>query len=250
MDLSNKKTIFGRNVPQPIYLAIQFLGIFFITFLFLYTLGLVPEEFITTSDDISGEEVVAGNVSNPLDSSNNVGNRDFVHSTDSSLSREDRISQENSQSPQGSFSGVLISSINIANIGVSSKIGSPSSQDIATLDDALKKGAVHYPGSGTLEDGNIFLFGHSTNWKIVNNQAYKTFNDLDKLSYGEEISLTGSDGRVYIYSVEEVNLVDENTAFVDFTKPGKRLTISTCNTFGQKQERWVVDAVFKEVRSS
>jgi LPXTG-site transpeptidase (sortase) family protein len=89
----------------------------------------------------------------------------------------------------------------------------------------------------------MFIFGHSTGFSVVNNQAYKTFNDLDKLSAGDEIRIE-SDGKTYIYKVESLVLVDESEAFVDFSKTDRRLTISTCNSFGAKQERWVVEAVF------
>jgi len=133
--------------------------------------------------------------------------------------------------------------VTISKIGVESVIQQPQSQDVAVLDEALTKGAVYYPGSGTINFGNIFLFGHSTNWQIVNNQAYKTFNDLDKLVKGDEIQID-SNGKKYIYKVREVKLLDDSEAFVDFTNTSRTLTISTCNTFGQKQERWVVEANF------
>lgn len=136
--------------------------------------------------------------------------------------------------------------VTIDSIGVDSEILAPSSPRVDVLDAALKKGAVYYPGSGTIEQGNIFLFGHSTNWAIVQNQAYKTFNGLEKLKRGEEIKLE-AEGKTYVYAVESVSLVDSNTAFVDLTKTGRRLTISTCDTFGRKADRWVVDAVLKEV---
>ena len=136
----------------------------------------------------------------------------------------------------------------ISSIGVDSEILSPSSPRVDVLDAALKKGAVYYPGSGTVENGNIFLFGHSTNWAVVNNQAYKTFNDLQKLKRGEEIKLQAG-GKTYVYAVETVSLVDSSNAFVDLSRSGQRLTISTCDTFGKKADRWVVDAVLKEVLS-
>lgn len=136
--------------------------------------------------------------------------------------------------------------ISIPSIGVSSSILHPESPRVDVLDEALKHGAVYYPGSGTIEQGNIFLFGHSTNWAIVQNQAYKTFNDLDKLYAGALIYLTAG-GKTYTYKVETVSHVDADTAFVDLSRPGRRLTISTCDTFGAKSDRWVVDAVLTSV---
>ena len=138
--------------------------------------------------------------------------------------------------------------ISIPNIGVNSIIEHPKTQDILTLDNALKRGAVYYPGSGSLEEGNVFLFGHSSNWKVVQNQAYKTFNGLNKLQEGEDIVLEAK-GYEYVYKVDRVSLVDENTAFVNLKNTGNTLTISTCNTFGAKQERWVVEATFFKKRT-
>jgi LPXTG-site transpeptidase (sortase) family protein len=133
--------------------------------------------------------------------------------------------------------------ITISKIGVDSQIQRPQSQDVAVLDEALNIGAVYYPGSGTINVGNMFIFGHSTGFSVVNNQAYKTFNDLNKLVNGDEIQIE-SDGKTFIYKVTNLSLVDQDAAFVDFSKTDRMLTISTCNSFGKKQDRWVVEAIF------
>jgi sortase (surface protein transpeptidase) len=75
----------------------------------------------------------------------------------------------------------------IEKIGIDTKVIKPSAINVSILDEVLKQGAVYYPGSGTVEKGNIFVFGHSTNWPVVKNPAYKTFNGLDKLKSGDEI---------------------------------------------------------------
>ena len=141
---------------------------------------------------------------------------------------------------------LIPSKIEIPKIGVSSNIQIPQSVDVATLDVALAKGATYYPGSGTLQEGNLFLFGHSTNWKVVNNQAYKTFNNLEKLVKGDKVELV-SGGKTYIYEVTSVRRAADDDVLVDFSKGTRMLTISTCDTFGQKQDRWVVEAEFKDV---
>lgn len=133
--------------------------------------------------------------------------------------------------------------VTIEKIGVNSIVGQPNSTDVAVLDSYLTRGAVYYPGSGTIEQGNIFLFGHSTGFKVVQNQAYKTFNGLNLLVKGDEITLWSGTEK-FIYKVSSVRLLDQDAALVNFDNSGRILTISTCNTFGQKQERWVVEAVF------
>jgi LPXTG-site transpeptidase (sortase) family protein len=133
--------------------------------------------------------------------------------------------------------------ITIDKVGIDSIIEQPNTVDIPTLDQALNKGAVHYPGSGSVTSGNMFIFGHSSNWAVVQNQAYKTFNGLERLKNNDEIKVM-ADGREFIYKVTSVNLVDEDDALVEFNNSDRTLTISTCYTFGEKQERWVVEAEF------
>jgi LPXTG-site transpeptidase (sortase) family protein len=204
----------GTGYRSKIIFATQVIAIFFVTFSFLYLFGFVPEE-------IAGGRTLPQQIAE-----NNPQIEDtFVALTSTKPNR-----------------------ITIDKIGVDINIEQPTSQNVQILDEFLKKGAVYYPGSGTIENGNIFLFGHSASaFAGVINPAYKAFNDLEKLSPGEEIELT-ADGNIYIYSVDNVNLVDSNTAFVDFTKEGQTLTLSTCNTFGKLQDRWVVEATFKEAR--
>ncbi|OHA17860.1 MAG: hypothetical protein A2836_03925 [Candidatus Taylorbacteria bacterium RIFCSPHIGHO2_01_FULL_45_63] len=134
--------------------------------------------------------------------------------------------------------------ISIEKIGVLTSIENPDSRDISVLDQALQKGVVHYPGSGSLEDdSNMFLFGHSTTIKTVRNQAYKALNRLGELALGDEIKVR-SDDREYVYTVFSVSLVDQNEALVEFSKGKRMLTLSTCNTFGAREERFVVEAKY------
>lgn len=207
----------------------QVAGAFIVTFIVLGLFGLLPKE-------LKPDVAVAPASYTQQDTSYREPDSatDYTGTTDT---RTETLPQTTTKP----------TSISIPAIGVRSTILHPESPRVDVLDEALKKGAVYYPGSGTIEQGNIFLFGHSTNWAIVQNQAYKTFNDLDKLSVGEEIYLTAG-GKTYVYEVETVSHVDANTAFVDLSRPGRRLTISTCDTFGAQSDRWVVDAVFKEVR--
>lgn len=220
--------------------VLQVIGAFFLTFIVLLVFGFLPKEL---RPDISSSDSFAESDAEAQYAYDNEYTYVAPQDTDTEYVRAipDRYQQE--AAPQTATKPTYIS---IPKIDVSSQILQPNSQRVDVLDAALQQGAVYYPGSGTIEGGNIFLFGHSTNWAIVQNQAYKTFNDLDKLVVGDEIQLKAN-GKTYIYSVEKVQLVDANQAFIDLSKPGRRLTISTCNTFGEKSERWVVDAVFKEV---
>lgn len=144
----------------------------------------------------------------------------------------------------GNQVGELPINIKIPNIGVDAQIYNPSTTSVKVLDDFLLKGAVRYPGSGLLGGtGNIFIFGHSTGIRIVNNQAFKTFNGLKDLKVGDLIHIF-SDETEYVYKVTKVSMVGAEETMVEFNTKSKKLTISTCNTFGEKTDRYVVESEF------
>lgn len=132
----------------------------------------------------------------------------------------------------------------IDDIELDAPITIPESRAIEALDQALLNGVVHYPGSAQLgEEGNVLLFGHSTGFRVVQNQAFKVFNNLKELEENDLIRLQ-STSREYVYRVTSVRLVNADEELVDLSARGRRLTLSTCNTFGAKQERYVVEAEF------
>lgn len=199
------------------YFLFTFGGLFVLLFTILYVAGLLPEE-------IGGRgattPITATSSSNP----NPVMVEDNI---------EDRVTTVTRPSK-----------LEIPSVGISTIILHPNSPTVEVLDNALLKGAVYYPGSGTIENGNIFVFGHSTGLRVVQNPAFKTFNNLKSVMQGEEVYVTGEDGKRYVYKVISVELVNEDEALVTFDTSSRMITISTCNTFGAKQERHVVKAVF------
>jgi LPXTG-site transpeptidase (sortase) family protein len=143
---------------------------------------------------------------------------------------------------------VLPNHIKIPKIGVDVSVSNPESDSVTVLDEYLKKGSVHYPGSGSLISGNMFLFAHSTGIKIVQNQAYKAFNNLKDLKEGDSVFVSGEDGKTYVYKVTSVKLATDKDVLVTFDGKERKLTLSTCNTFGQKSERYVVEAYFDSLQ--
>ncbi len=149
---------------------------------------------------------------------------------------------------ESNLKAILPNHIKISKIGVDVSISNPESDNVEILDEYLKKGSVRYPGSGSLAGGNMFLFAHSTGFKIVQNQAYKAFNDLKSLSAGDVITISGEDGKIYVYKVSSVKLATDKDVLVRFDKTDQMLTLSTCNTFGEKSERYVVEAYFDSIQ--
>lgn len=147
---------------------------------------------------------------------------------------------EEDQAPQ---TRTIPARLEIPEIGLDVDVYVPAAVDVASLDAELAKGAVYYPGSGVLEGGNVFIFGHSTNWPVVRNQAFKTFNGLDKLVPGDRI-YAYADGERHQYRVTSVRIAPDSEVIVRFDGGGRKLTLSTCNTFGLKEERVVVEAEY------
>lgn len=132
--------------------------------------------------------------------------------------------------------------IEIPKVGIEASVENPESTDIASLDEALLSGTVRYPTSATLgEEGNMVIFGHSSHLPVVHNQAFKAFNDIEKLVVGDTIIVYGSTYR-YIYAVESVEQKDAESDLIPLDVEGVKLTLSTCDTFRAKSARFVVTA--------
>lgn len=140
-------------------------------------------------------------------------------------------------------------SMTISTIKLEANISNPDTTDISALDKLLLKGAVRYPTSAKLgEAGNVILFGHSSYLPVVGNQAYKTFNGIQKLIAGDVITVYSLD-RAYTYQVRSVSKESANDGAIPLSVVGRVLTLSTCDSFGAKTDRFVVVADFVESHS-
>ena len=145
--------------------------------------------------------------------------------------------------------GALPTTVRIPKISVDKEVSTPEDTSVEVLDEALKDGVVHYPSSGGIGgDRRMFLFGHSSRLPVVNNQAYRAFNGLDKLAAGDPIYINASSSEV-TYRVRSVEVVDESEAWVSLESGTGELTLSTCTTFGSRQNRVVVRATAEEEAS-
>ncbi len=139
--------------------------------------------------------------------------------------------------------------IEIPAVGIKANVSNPQSTDIKALDQALLVGAVRYPGTGLPgEKGNALLFGHSSHLPVVHNQAYKAFNDIQKLTEGDDIYVYG-ETKVYTYAVERVEQKSAATDAIPLSTDGAELTLATCDNFGHKSDRWIVTAKLVAVAS-
>lgn len=131
----------------------------------------------------------------------------------------------------------------IAKAGIDSKIINPESASVTFLDNELTKAPVRYPGSGTISSGNIFIFGHSTGLKIVQNPAYKVFNNIKNLKEGDQITIYALSGKSYLYNVISGEDVKKEDTWIDFSANKPSLTLSTCDRLSDIGDRYVIHAV-------
>ncbi len=143
----------------------------------------------------------------------------------------------------------LPTKIEIPKINLYVSISNPTTTNIPALDRELLKGAVRYPTSAKLnETGNVVLFGHSSYLPIVNNQAYKAFNGIQKLVAGDVVTVYSS-STAYTYRVRSFTKESTNNAGIPLSVDGRVLTLSTCDSFGATTDRFVVVADFVESHS-
>ena len=118
----------------------------------------------------------------------------------------------------------------------------PQSRTIADLDAALLNGAVRHPDSADFKrEGNMLILGHSSYLPNVLNRNFQAFNGIQELTWGDLIRLQ-SDDMEYIYRVERVYEALASEVVVGHRWGTPMLTLATCNTFGAKEDRFIVEA--------
>lgn len=219
------------QVMKTLNLVISWLAIFAVSYALLSILGWMPVEVKELNAATLALFAKTDNTAGPISAQNPV------------------VIGEPNTDNNAPEAGIEPLRLSISKIGVDAPVENPRSRDTAVLDEALLKGVVRFPGSGLLEsNSNMFIFGHSTNWATVQHQAYKALNRLGELQLGDEIELLSTE-KVYVYKVTNMSLVDKDEALVKFETGKKKLTLSTCDTFGQKSDRFVVEAIFVGSRS-
>lgn len=130
----------------------------------------------------------------------------------------------------------------VKKVGVDTPVLNPTKSDLATLDEALLKGAVRYPGTAHMnEEGSVVIFGHQSYLPVVRNQAFKAFNDLQNLVPGDVISVYAGDVE-FRYAVRTVELKTTDAGSIALETKGQTLTLVTCNSLGAKEERYIIKA--------
>lgn len=233
-----KKNLFDRQEVQFIAL---FCGIFLVSVIALAVLGLLPSELGGQSQGLTIFERLKLFA---------VDGRPILENSQSLTDANGGQSSGTTDAKNGSavaFQGDLPTRILISKVGVDVVVRNPQSNNVDLLDTELSRGAVRYPGSGFPAEGNMFLFGHSTTFSHVQNPAYQAFNNIQNLVVGDEITVFSATAK-YVYKVRTVERANKDNTWVTFDSSGAMLTLSTCDSFGKKSDRFVVQADFIEKR--
>lgn len=233
-------------LKAPVRFGLSTLAIFVVALLGLRAVGLVP--YFLDTEPVEG--VAHGRVTEGA--GYGVPMRDLV-----ALGTLPMLGNESTSTPTAlsraaatvAAPSIVTAAVNptrivISSVGIDLPVSNPTSSSIDVLDNALLSAAVRYPGSGRIgEDGNIFIFAHTSHLPVVHNQMFKAFNNLPDLKKGDLIKLEGK-GAVALYRVRSVRLTDANEEMVNLKPDSRMLTLATCNTFGEKSSRWIVESDF------
>ncbi|MCB9819031.1 sortase [Candidatus Nomurabacteria bacterium] len=210
---------FNQILPS----ASAFLGVFFIVMMigygFLYFIDFVPE---APEDEVKSEETV-------------INENDETSLTKEVEETPVLLDNNGSAQPISITLGSLDRTVSVLN---------PTSRSIPDLDAALLKGVVRHPDSADLNDqnGNMLILGHSSYLNNVFNKNYQAFNGIQNMTWGDTITLKSADTE-YTYRVDKVYQAKASAVSIPTTSNGARLTLATCNTFGAKEDRFIVEAV-------
>lgn len=123
----------------------------------------------------------------------------------------------------------------------------PDDASTAVLDAALLQGIVRHPDSADLSTpGTMFLLGHSSHLPTVKNKNFQAFNDIEKLKVGDTIRVY-TPTHEYVYTVNRVYEAKASRAEVPLQFETPKLVLATCNSFGTKDDRFIVEAGFTEM---
>jgi LPXTG-site transpeptidase (sortase) family protein len=223
-----------------------FVGVLSLSYGVLYAVDFLPEsnryDVPLNIQGVQGIEKVQGNEDVPVTlgayqastTPENTGEVEASH-----------IKGIDGQNPEGMTSSSDLYPVRVIFDELDSRVVpvlNPKSRDVAVLDEALLKGVVRHPDSADFErTGTIFLFGHSSYLPHVVNKNFQAFNGIEKMRWGDIVRLE-SESREYIYRVDRVYKVSAHDAEVKIETGKAKLTLVTCDSFGAKSDRFILEA--------
>ncbi len=127
-------------------------------------------------------------------------------------------------------------------LDISAPIQYVQTTDENELQQKLRDGVGHYPDTAMPgEEGNVFIFGHSSYYWWDWFQYANIFANLEKINIGDKI-LVYYQNKLFIYEVKQTKVVEASDMSVLEQGNGKELTLMTCTPIGTNLKRFIVVA--------
>jgi LPXTG-site transpeptidase (sortase) family protein len=221
-NLQSKPLTFRSKTEQRLVFFFVAVGITALTYGFFYVIDFLPEK--PGSETTETDPTLA-------------------------LERETRVEEEAPIERDTAVENPYPVKIFFDTLDRSATVVNPQSSDIATLDAALLGGVVRHPDSADFANtGTMFLLGHSSHLPVVQNKNFQAFNDIEKLEWGDTIRVHSVDTE-YVYRVDRVYEAKASAAEVPLQFEEARLVLATCNSFGGKDDRFIVEARLVNTRA-
>lgn len=142
----------------------------------------------------------------------------------------------------------LAGEVAVPSIGIKVPLVYVEQVDEQVFQQALEHGVVRYPGTADPGSvGNIFIFGHSSDYRYRAGSYKRVFAPLPKVVKGDEVIVTDSAGVKFTYIVTSSAVVAANdTQYLSQSTGGKKqLTLQTSYPVGTALKRYLVFAELK-----
>ncbi len=218
---SGSEIVYKSPLERKIAFFLVFVGASAVTFAFFFVIDFLPEKPETSKDDVA---VITPSETAPTHTNTDTDTANIALVDPFPLT-------------------IIFDSLDKREVSVFN----PESRDVHVLDADLLKGVVRHPDSADFERvGTIAIFGHSSYLPNVMNKNFQAFNGIQKLVWGDIVRLRSSDTE-YVYRVDRGYKASATNAEVKIEEGTPRLTLVTCNSFGTKDDRFIVEATLVEV---
>lgn len=135
-------------------------------------------------------------------------------------------------------------SVPLVHMGVENLQGEDWGELEDQIQDGLRKGVVHYPGTAKPgQFGNVFLTGHSSYYPWVQSDYKDVFATLGKLEIGDRYYIY-YDQQKYTYEITDKYEVNpDEVGVLSQPKDQKISTLMTCTPVGTTLRRLIIKAV-------
>lgn len=137
----------------------------------------------------------------------------------------------------------------IPSLGVTAPIQYATQRDEKHFQALLKNGVVHYPDAALPgEVGNMFIFGHSSDYAWSGGRYKTVLALLPKLKIGSEIKVVDKDGYIYTYIAKKIQVAaPTEVQWLSQDTGGKKLlTVQTSYPIGTALKRYLVIAELRQ----